>query len=77
MLSDGEPKTFREIHKQSKLTRKAAEGAIRRLWRRGFILRTKNRAMKQLLPSKGEPETEKTQEDIISTCDQVKQASLY
>ena len=29
-----EPKTFRVLQKQTKLTRKATEGAIRRLWKR-------------------------------------------
>jgi hypothetical protein len=53
VLSDGKPKTFKVIHTQSKLTRKAAEGALRRLWKRGLILRTKKPSYEAITTFKG------------------------
>lgn len=40
VLSDGRPRTFRDVVREAGLGRKAVEGLLYRLWREGLILRT-------------------------------------
>ncbi|MCD6369539.1 MAG: hypothetical protein J7L38_07075, partial [Thermoproteales archaeon] len=53
MLADGKPRSFREIVKEAGLDRKAVEGALYRLWRRGYILRSEKPLMESQRIFKG------------------------
>ncbi|MEM4311270.1 MAG: hypothetical protein QXX95_02660 [Nitrososphaerales archaeon] len=40
LLTDGKPRSHREIVKETNLAKKAVEGSLYRLWREGLILRS-------------------------------------